>query len=477
MRVEDLLRHSARRYPGKTAVVCGDGRYPYEWIQDESTRQANLLLQCGIRPGSRVGICLENSIDAIVWMFAVAIARSTFFLVSPQARPERLRQLMSDAGATAVIVRDDRQAAIRARHDPGAAERSSEDLAALVYTSGSTGEPKAVMLTHTNVCAAAASISTYLENTADDVILCALPLSFTYGLGQVMTAFRVGATVVLERSFTYPLTVLDTLAQERVTGLPLVPTMVTLLLRHGLAERQLPALRYITNAAAALSEDKIRTLAAALPDVRIYSMYGQTECQRATFLPPELIEENPTSVGGPIPDTDAAVVDEQGRDVPPGVVGELVVRGPHVMRGYWHQPEATVQALRPRADGNLWLFTGDLFRQDRDGLLYFVERRDAMIKSRGEKVAPRAVEEVIARLRGIAEVGVYGVPDELLGQAIAAAVTLEPGASLDAAHIRRHCLANLESYMVPKVVEIRASLPTTATGKVNRVALLQEAVS
>ena len=475
MRIEDLLRHSARRFTGKTAVVCGDKRYPYEWVQDESTRLANALLQSGIRPGSRIGICLENSIDLVVWMFAVAIARSTFFIVSPQARPERLRTLMSTAGAAALIARDAGDATIRTRQEPGTQERSSEDLAALVYTSGSTGEPKAVMLSHANVCAAATSINAYLENTPDDVILCALPLSFTYGLGQVMTAFRVGAAVVLERSFTYPRVVLDMLAREGVTGLPVVPTMVTLLLRHGLAERQLPSLRYITNAAAALAEDKVRHLQTALPHVRIYSMYGQTECQRATFLAPELLDRHPTSVGRPIPDSDAAIVDAQGHDVPPGMVGELVVRGPHVMRGYWHQPEATAAALRTRADGNVWLFTGDLFRQNEEGLLYFIERRDAMINSRGEKVAPRAIEEVISRLPGVAEVAVFGVPDDMLGEAIAAAVTLEPRTSLTAAQIKRHCLQHLENYMVPSVVEIRDSLPTTPTGKVNRVALMQEA--
>jgi len=475
MRIEDLLWQSARRYRGKTAVVCGERRYAYEWLHDESTRLANMMLQSGIRPGSRIAICLENSIDAIVWMFAAAIARSTFFLVSPYTRPERLELLLSDAGAAGTVVRADDRITVRLRE--GFATRTSEeDLAALVYTSGSMGAPKAVMLTHTNICAAAASINAYLENTQDDVILCALPLSFTYGLGQVMTAFRVGATLVLERSFTYPRTVLDTLARERVTGFPLVPTMATLLLRHGLAEHQLPSLRYITNAAAALAEDKVRRLRSALPHVRIYSMYGQTECQRATFLAPELIDQRPTSVGRPIPNGDAAVVDEQGVEVPPGVVGELVVRGPHVMRGYWRQPEATARVLRRRADGHVWLFTGDLFRQDDEGFLYFLERRDGMIKSRGEKVAPRAIEEVISRLRGIAEVGVYGVPDDVLGEAIAAAVTLEPGASLTSTQIQRHCLRHLETYMVPSVVEIRSSLPTTTTGKVNRVALMQEAM-
>jgi amino acid adenylation domain-containing protein len=489
VRVEELLYRSARRYPGKAAVICNGRHYSYEWVHGEAARLAASLSRNGVQPGSRVGICLENSIDAIVWMFAVAIARATFFILSPQMRPDRLQAIQTDARATAMIARDG--SLVRLKPDtattavgqvpraegPMRADLPDEDLAAIVYTSGSTGTPKGVMLTHANLCAAASSITTYLANTADDVIFSVLPLSFTYGLGQVTTAFLSGATLVLGRSVAYPRAVLDTLAREQVTGLPLVPTMATLLLRHGLAQQRLPSLRYITNAAAALSEDRVRQLQQAVPRAEIFSMYGQTECQRATFLSPELLDTHPASVGRAIPGATVAVVNEHGNDVPPGTAGELVVRGPQVMRGYWNQPEATAQALRQRPDGEQWLFTGDLFRQDADGLLYFVERRDALIKSRGEKVAPRAVEEVISRLPGVADVGVYGIPDELLGHAVAAAVTLEPGASLTPLEVQRHCLVHLESYMVPKVIEIRASLPTTTTGKINRAALLQEAAS
>ena len=483
MRVEDLLYRSARLYPGKAAVSCDGRHYSYEWVHAEATRLATSLTRNGVRPGSRVGICLENSIDAIVSMFAVAIARGTFFILSPQIRPDRLKGIEAEAGAAAMILRDGNVVRLNGRMGqvPRAAHLMRadlpEDLAAIVFTSGSTGMPKGVMLTHASLCAAAASITTYLKNTADDVIFSALPLSFTYGLGQVTTAFLSGATLVLARSVTYPRAVLDTLAQEQVTGLPLVPTMAALLLRHGLAQHRLPSLRYVTNAAAALEENKVRQLRQALPRVEIYSMYGQTECQRATFLSPDLLDTHPTSVGRAIPGATVAVVSEGGKDLPPGIVGELVVRGPQLMRGYWNQPEATAHALRRRPDGEQWLFTGDLFRQDEEGLLYFVERRDAMIKSRGEKVAPRAVEEVISRLPGVADVGVYGIPDELLGQAVAAAVTLEPGSSLTPAQVQRHCLLHLENYMVPKVVEIRASLPITATGKINRAALLQRAAS
>jgi long-chain acyl-CoA synthetase len=478
VRIEDLLHRSARQYAGKTAVVCDGHRYSYAWIQSEATRLADTLILSRIPPGSRIGIYLDNSIDAIVWMFAVAVARSTFFIVNPQVRPDRLQIIERDAGAAAVIARDpDGEITLRPVRNSRTTEPLDKDVATLVYTSGSAGAPKGVMLTHANVCAAASSITTYLANQPDDVIFCALPLSFTYGLGQVMTAVQVGATIVLARSFAYPGAVLDTLAQEQVTGLPAVPTMVTLLLQHGLAGRRLPSLRYVTSAAAALAEKKVRELRAALPNARIYSMYGQTECQRATYLLPELLDTHPTSVGRAIPGAAVAVVDEHGNDVAPGTVGELVVRGPQVMQGYWNRPEATGRALRRRADGERWLFTGDLFRQDGEGLLYFVERRDAMIKSRGEKVAPRAVEEVIARLPGVSEVAVYGIPDDVLGEAVAAAVTLAPGASLTPAQVQRHCLRNLESHMVPRTVEIRASLPITLTGKVSRRALLQEAAS
>jgi long-chain acyl-CoA synthetase len=478
VRIEDLLHRSARLHADKTAVVCDGHRYSYAWIQSEATRRADTLILSRIPPGSRIGVYLDNSIDAIVWMFAVAVARSTFFIVNPQVRPDRLQIIERDAGAAAVIARDpDGEITLRPVRNSRTTEPLDKDVATLVYTSGSAGAPKGVMLTHANVCAAASSITTYLANQPDDVIFCALPLSFTYGLGQVMTAVQVGATIVLARSFAYPGAVLDTLAQEQVTGLPAVPTMVTLLLQHGLAGRRLPSLRYVTSAAAALAEKKVRDLRAALPNARIYSMYGQTECQRATYLLPELLDTHPTSVGRAIPGAAVAVVDEHGNDVAPGTVGELVVRGPQVMQGYWNRPEATGRALRRRADGERWLFTGDLFRQDGEGLLYFVERRDAMIKSRGEKVAPRAVEEVIARLPGVSEVAVYGIPDDVLGEAVAASVTLAPGASLTPAQVQRHCLGHLESYMVPRTVEIRASLPTTLTGKVSRRALLQEAAS
>ena len=479
MRVNELLEGRAAVTPRKLALVCGEERYSYAQIDNLARRFAAALLEGGLAAGDRVAICLENSVDAIVAIFGVLKAGGVFFVVNPQARTEYRDTLLTDSGAAAMVARDARgvmQISWLSLPE-GPASRSApttsfDDLAALVYTSGSTGTPKGVMLTHRNLTFAAESICTYLENSVDDVILSVLPLSFTYGLGQVMTAFRSGATLVLERSFTYPRAVLDTMRRERVTGIAIVPTIATLLLQQDLRLHRLPHLRYITNAAAALPAAKLQRLRAAFPRAQIFLMYGQTECQRATYLPPELIEEHPSSVGIPIPNTDAFVVNEWGERAAPGEVGELIVRGPHVMKGYWNQPETTAAALDiDPLTGEPLLHTGDLFKMDDRGLLYFVERKDDVIKVRGEKVAPRQVEEVIAGLSGVAEVAVYGVADDVAGETVAASVTPADGASLTADAIRRHCLAHLESYMVPKIVEIRETLPTTSSGKVSRRAL------
>ena len=476
VRVEELLERRAQLDPSHAAIVCAGARYSYADVNDRAARCADTLVRGGLRPGDRVAIRLENSLDAVVSLFGVLKAGGVFFIVNPQSPDEYLRGLLADSAASALVARDASgaiQITWQSSHQSGSSSTpvAHDDLAALVYTSGSTGDPKGVMLTHANLISAATSITTYLNNTADDVILNVLPLGFTYGLGQVTTAFLAGATLVLERSFTYPRAVIDTMQRERVTGVALVPTMATLLLQQNLKALRFPHLRYLTNAAAALPVAKIQQLRDALPGVSLYSMYGLTECQRVSYLPPELIEAHPASVGVAIPGTEAYVADDRGQPVGAGVVGELVVRGPHVMKGYWNQPEETAHALRPGPDGETVLHTGDLFRTDADGLLYFVERKDGMIKSRGEKVAPRLVEETIASLDGVADVAVYGVPDDVTGEAIVAVVVPNPGASLTSESVRRHCLEHLAAYKVPKVVDIRDTVPTTPTGKISRRAL------
>jgi acyl-CoA synthetase (AMP-forming)/AMP-acid ligase II len=348
----------------------------------------------------------------------------------------------------------------------------------LIYTSGSTGFPKGVMMTHQNIDAAATSITTYLENTGDDIILSALPLSFDYGLYQVLMAAKVGATVILEKSFAYPAAVLQKMRREKATGLPLVPTMAALLLRmKELQPGGFPHLRYMTNTAAALPPAHIARLQELFPTTRIYSMYGLTECKRCTYLPPEQLATRPGSVGKAIPNTEVYLVNDRGERVGPGEIGELVIRGGHVMKGYWEDLEATDRALRtgPNPREKV-LYSGDLFRADPEGYLYFVGRKDDIIKTRGEKVSPKEIENTLYALQGVREAAVIGVPDPMLGMAIKALIApLEPGA-LTERDVLSHCARHLEDFMIPKLVEFVPELPKTDSGKIRRSQLQAEAL-
>ena len=256
-----------------------------------------------------------------------------------------------------------------------------------------------------------------------------------------------------------------------MTGFPIVPTISALLLQIDLTKYDLSALRYITNTAAALPTTHILGLRARLPQVKIFSMYGLTECKRVSYLPPEQIDRRPTSVGRGMPNEEVYIVDEQGHRLASGT-GELVIRGSNVMKGYWELPEETARMLRPGPlPGERLLFSGDLFRMDEEGYLYFVGRKDDIIKTRGEKVSPREVENVIYELPDVVEAAVVGVPDAVLGQAIKAVVTLRDAASLNEQDVLRHCANRLENFMVPKHVEFRAVMPKTSTGKIDKKTL------
>jgi acyl-CoA synthetase (AMP-forming)/AMP-acid ligase II len=241
---------------------------------------------------------------------------------------------------------------------------------------------------------------------------------------------------------------------------------------QGLERRELPALRALTNAGAALPADTLAAVRRTFPNAELFCMYGQTECQRVCYLPPDQLDARPGSVGIAIPGTETWIEDEHGHRVGADVVGELFVRGGHVMQGYWNNPEATARRLRVgRFPDERVLATGDLFRQDADGYLYFVSRRDDIIKSRGEKVVPSEVEQVLRSAPGVREAAVVGAPDRLLGEAVHAHVSAQADTELDERALLRHCAERLEDYMVPRRVVIHAELAKTANGKIDRRAL------
>ena len=506
MLVQHLLETGAARWPDSIALVCGQKRITYSELDAEANRLAHALLAGGVEQGDRVAIMLENSIEVAVALFAALKAGAVFMILPPGTNPKRLSVILDDAEPVVLItdhirMRDHFDAIASAsslRHVIWSDSKSQPindhietmnwsdlasypdsappcasletDLATILYTSGSTGQPKGVMCAHYNLLAATDSVNAYLKNTADDVILNGLPFSFGYGLYQIFLALQVGARVVIEKNFAFPARIISLLEQEGVTALPGVPTFFAVLLQYpNLLKGDFPKLRYITNAAAALPTSHLQQIRAAFPGAQFYSMYGQTECKRVCYLPPEQLDIRPSSVGIAIPNSEVYVVDETGERLPAGEVGELVVRGPHVMQGYWRSPELTAIRFRPGSTPReRLLYTGDLFRVDDEGYLYFVSRKDDIIKCKGEKVSPLEIENAVCELEGVALAAVVGVPDPLLGQAIRLIVVAHEGSALTERDIRTFCTRRLDDYMMPKYIEFVQELPRTDNGKINR---------
>lgn len=487
----DDLARGAALYADRVAVHTDDGGLSYGELDALAGTIAGGLAAKGVDRGDRVAVMLPNGLEMAASIFGVLRAGGAFVPLNSTIKREKLADLIHRSKARVLLCDQERSQvardAVAEAHGaevvedirslraeaPVQARPLSSDLAAIVYTSGSTGIPKGVTLTHRNMTFVADSMIEYLEMDQHERVLCVLPLSFGYGLYQLLTCVRAGATLILQAGLAFPGRVVQLLDEQRVTALPGVPTVFNLLLSlRGLGEREFPELRVLTNAGAALPAATIAELRRVFTSARLYSMYGQTECQRVCYLPPSELDRRPTSVGVPIPGTSAWVEDADGNVAGAGEVGELMVLGDHVMQGYWNDPGETAKRLRP----GQWpwqrvLATGDLFRTDEDGYLYFVGRRDDIIKSGGEKVPPREVEEVLHQAPGVREAAVIGVSDKILGEAVQAHVALEAGCDRDSAAIRRHCAQGLEDYMVPRTVIFHDELPRTENGKLDRRAL------
>jgi amino acid adenylation domain-containing protein len=510
--LHDYLLHSAFRHSEKVALVCMKQRVTYRELDSRSNALAHNLIASGVERGDRVAIFADNTVETVVAFWAVLKANAVVSIVNPLTKSGKLSYLLNDCRPAALITDQHlysafaeparacshlRRVIVSGAIDdaklagiPGAQRWDDAlaagdptvppmrtcidvDLAAIIYTSGSTGEPKGVMLTHCNMLTACTSIAAYLEVQEDEVILCVLPLAFDYGLYQMIMAFRIGARLVLDRSFAFPAQILNLMIEEGVTAFPGVPTIFSILAEFKtLKDYDFSKIRYVTNTAAALPSKHILMLKNIFPASRIYSMYGLTECKRCTYLPPKDLDRKPGSVGVAIPNTEMWIVDEDGNRVGPNVVGQLVIRGATVMKGYWEKPEATARKLKPGpVPGEQVLYTGDFCKMDDEGYLYFVGRMDDVIKCRGEKVAPKEVENVLMNIPGVKEAAVIGVKDEIYGEAVKAFVVLEQGVELAEKQLQKECQRHLENYMVPKYVVIVPTLPRTDTGKIKKTDL------
>ncbi|MGB6835737.1 MAG: acyl-CoA ligase (AMP-forming), exosortase A system-associated [Candidatus Acidiferrum sp.] len=513
--IHHMLRTSALHSPDKEALVHGDQRLSYREVVRRCSGLAKGLRRAGSLRGDRIGIYLDPSVAQVISIFGTSEAGGVFVPINATLFPEQVGHIAKDCGMKGLITTPAKLSTLASLlpqlpalefvvltgdgDTPETAlptlrledlyelsgppewreESISKDLSAILYTSGSTGKPKGVMLSHANVMAGSTIVSTYLGITSIERILAVLPFSFDAGMNQLMTAFQQGGTIILI-NFVFAREVVQMLWKERITGLAGVPTLWSLLAQPNstLQKQPLPDLRYITNTGGAMPQAVLKVLRQALPTTKIFLMYGLTEAFRSTYLPPEELDRRPTSMGKAIPDTEILVLNENGKVCAPGEPGELVHRGPTVSLGYWNRPEDTARALRPNpilppemGDCEKVCYSGDLVKTDEDGFLYFIGRRDTMIKSSGFRISPTEVEEVLfqtGKLRGAAAIG---IPDDILGQVVKVFVVAKDGSPLDSQELLSVCAEKMPRYMVPKFIEVLDELPKTSSGKVDYPAL------
>lgn len=457
----------------------------YAELRAAALAMAARLTRDGVRPGDRVALLIENSPDYVIALFALLALGAAVIPLNPDTSAAATHRILDNCAARGCILRrrtraridpeatlpvvallEDSFAANRPLLDAESAEPrltppAPDSLALLLYTSGTTGQPKGVMLTHANLLANTASIIEYMRLTADDSVVAVLPFFHSFGNSVLLTHLAVGGAVYIENRFTYPAKVVETLQKMRPTGFSGVPaTFYILMHRTSFLQHDWSFLRYISQAGGGMRVETIERLRQAMPHTGIYIMYGQTEAAaRLTYLEPALLESHVGSIGKAIPGVEIRVVNGQGDEAAVDEVGELTARGANIMAGYWNNTAGTAEALR---DG--WLYTGDMARRDADGFLYIVSRKSDFIKSASYRVSPGEIEDVIASLGGIEDVAVIGVPDTLMGESIAACV-VSPAHHFDAQAIREHCLKSLPLYKVPRYILRIDEIPRTASGK------------
>jgi len=513
----DFITLTAERDPQTLALTYGKLSLSYGALQEAVTGFASGLFGLGLQRGERVGIYLEKRFETVIASFGAPLAGGVFVPLNPLLKPEQVGYILRDCNVRVLVTsperlkllesvlaecRDLRQVVVvDAKADlpavgtlaclrwddllaapPHAGHRVIDtDVLAILYTSGSTGKPKGVVLSHRNMVAGAKSVASYLENRPGDTLLAALPLSFDAGFSQLTTAFHAGARVVL-LNYLLPRDVLKALEREKVTGLTAVPPLYI-----QLSQLEWPAtitehLRYFANTGGRMPRETLMALRERLPQSQPFLMYGLTEAFRSTFLPPDEVDRRPDSIGKAIPNAEILVLREDGTPCAPNEPGELVHRGALVGMGYWNDQEKTAERYKPlpgREAGlvipELAVFSGDTVRQDKEGFLYFVGRRDEMMKTSGYRVSPTEVEEILYGTKLVGECVAFGVEHATLGQAIQVIATPPDGGTLDVDALIAECKARMPAYMVPAGIDVRTGpLPRNPNGKIDRRTLSTE---
>ena len=507
MSLATLFFASTERTPGAPALVDEATSLSYAELGARVRRMSDALRALEVSSLGRVAILLEKSVDAAAMILAVVDAGAIFVPVNPKLKAEQIGHILADSGAEILVCSSHRLATLGALPatlrralvlDDGPEDatlpattlaslrgadtarvprhrRIDSDPAAILYTSGSTGAPKGVTVTHRNLVVGCQSVVEYLELTREDTILALLPLSFDAGLSQLSTGLAVGAKVVLHTPLR-PQSIAQAIARHRVTAITAVPPLWSLVAEADWTDVDARGVRLIANTGGHMNGPLLARLRAIFTQAEPFLMYGLTEAFRSTYLDPAEVRRRPDSIGKAIPNAEILVLREDGTPCDPGEPGELVHRGPLVTLGYWNAPERTAQRFKPHASTlatglapEMAVWSGDIVRRDEEGFLYFIGRRDEMLKTSGYRISPTEIESVVAAAPGVREVIAMGRPAGDIGDALFA-IVVPFGPDFSPALVDAHCERTLPRYMVPSLVVVD-ELPRSPNGKIDRAAL------
>ncbi len=512
----ELPLRSAERTPNALALQLKEQRLDYASLAAAIEQFAAALMSMRLAKLERVAVYLPKQPETVVTMFGTARAGCTFVPVNPLLKPVQVGHILRDCGVRVLVTSPERATALEEelracpelRHivltgktdalrlegvpvaawsDMNSGDGATKthrvidgDMVSIFYTSGSTGKPKGVVLSHKNMVTGAHSVAQYLGNVPDDRLLAVLPFSFDYGFSQLSTAFHTGASVFL-MDYLFPKDVINAVGKQQITGLAGVPPLWAQLADLAWPDAARDSLRYITNSGGAMPVATLAKLRASLPRTRPFLMYGLTEAFRSTFLPPEEIDRRPESMGKAIPNAEILVVRPDGTPCDANEPGELVHRGSLVSLGYWNDPAKTAERFKPVPGQNpalvlteMAVWSGDTVRMDEEGFLYFVGRRDEMIKTSGYRVSPSEVEEIVFATGLVADAVAVGISHPTLGQAIVVVAAPAPGMEPATEAVLDACRKQLPAFMVPHHLEWREALPRNPNGKYDRPSLAAE---
>ncbi len=506
--IYEMVKRSSVDYPDKTAVVCGDDRISYNELERSSTIVANFLQAQGVCPGSRVGIFANKCIEEVIAIFAILKIGGIFVHINPQYKENHFSHVMADCDIKVLFMDGFKSAIVNGAlsetnpiemiislsvdvkldriicrqtyfigdilskssgHTTLRNQHNENDVASIIYTSGSTGMPKGVIITHKIFYDSTAASVAVLDNNHEDRLISVTPFSFDGALSQLFTSILVGGTLVQQKS-NFPKDVVDTLIKEEITGFHAMPSFWRILLQKysPFPKYEYPYLRYISIIGEVFPENQVNQLREILKKTKFYMMYGTTEAFRSTYLPPKDFERKKSSAGIPFPGVEISIVDEQDNICQAGEIGEIVHRGSFVSPGYWKDNGNTNKTFK---DGRI--HTGDLGKLDEEGYLYYVGRKDGMIKVQGFRVSPAEIESCLYQIEGIKEAAVIGVPGDETGTRILAAVVTKDGYNLSQRDVILFCRTRLPNYMVPGEVRFQDYLPRTTTYKINSSELIK----